>query len=71
MGPSLAARCFEHLALADHPFSVLQEFKPPAAAREDWPAFCVLMRSLAMNSIDDANWQIQLSQSRRWYQPQL
>ena len=36
MGPSLAARCFEHLALADHQFSVLQEFRPPAAAREDW-----------------------------------
>jgi DNA helicase-2/ATP-dependent DNA helicase PcrA len=71
MGPSLASRCFEHLALAGHQLSVLAEFKPPAAAREDWAAFCELMQSLAMNAIDEGNWQIQLGQSRRWYQTHL
>lgn len=71
MGPSLASRCFEHLALADHQFSILSEFKPPAAARADWPAFCDLMQSLAMHSLDECNWQIQLGEARRWYQPQL
>ena len=71
MGPSLASRCFEHLALADHQFSALSEFKPPADARADWPAFCDLMQSLAMHSLDECNWQTQLGEARRWYQPQL
>ena len=71
MGPSIASRCFEHIALADHRFSAMLNFKPPAAARGDWPAFCTLMQSLASNSIDEENWQVQLGQSRRWYQPQL
>lgn len=71
MGPSHASRCFEHMALAGHQFSTLSEFKPPAPAQEDWPAFCDLMQSLAMNSIDEGNWQIQLGHARRWYQPQL
>jgi len=71
MGPSLASRCFDHLTLANHQFSVLRDFKPPGAAREDWPAFCDLMQSLATNSIGEGNWQIQLGEARRWYQPQL
>jgi len=71
MGPSLASRCFEHLAVAGHKLSVLTEFKPPAAAREDWPNFCELMQSLAVNSLDEGSWQIQLGQSRRWYQTHL
>jgi len=71
MGPALASRCFDHLALAEHQFSALTEFVPPAAAAEDWAAFCELMQSLAAQDIDEANWQQQLGQSRRWYQPQL
>ena len=71
MGPAFAARCCDHLASEDHRLSTLQRFSPPPAAREDWPAFCELMRSLGMRDIDDPDWHDQVGQSRRWYRPQL
>ncbi len=71
MGPSFAARCFEQLATAAHCFSALPRFSPPAAARDDWPAFCALMRSLAAREIDEPDWRDQVAEARRWYQPQL
>ena len=71
MGPSTASRCFEHFALAEHLFGSLLNFKPPAATRADWLAFCELMQSLSLNAIDESNWQVQLGQSRRWYQHHL
>ena len=71
MGPSNASRCFEHLAVGDHLFSVLREFRPPAGATEEWPAFCDLLASLSNAEIDEQRWQSQLSAVRRWYQPHL
>ncbi len=71
MGPSIASRCFDHFALAEHLFCSLLNFKPPAAAREDWLDFCELMQTLSMNSIDESDWQVQMGQSRRWYQTHL
>jgi DNA helicase-2/ATP-dependent DNA helicase PcrA len=71
MGPSNAARCFEHLAAADFNFSALQHFRPPAAAAGDWPNFCLLLQSLSAEAADTEAWQAQLSQVRRWYQPHL
>jgi DNA helicase-2/ATP-dependent DNA helicase PcrA len=70
-GPSIASRCYEYFAQAGLLFCSLTDFKPPSAAREDWLAFCELMQSLSMNSIDEGNWQVQLGQARRWYQPHL
>ena len=71
MGPANAARCFEHLAVNEHRFSALEEFRAPAAAAGEWPAFCSLMVSLGGADIGDRGWQSQLSEVRRWYQPHL
>ena len=35
MGPANAARCFEHLAMAEFTFTTMRDIRPPAAAAED------------------------------------
>ena len=71
MGPSWAAKCFEHVAVNDHQFASLNEFRPASAAREDWPAFCELMQQLGQAELSESEWQLQLGSARRWYQPHL
>jgi DNA helicase-2/ATP-dependent DNA helicase PcrA len=71
MGPATASRCFEHLAINDHCLGALRDFRPPAAAAQDWPVFCELLASLSDAEFDDRGWQSQLPQVRRWYQPHL
>ena len=71
MGPSNAARCFEHLAVNEHRMGALADFRAPAAAAKEWPGFCELMASLASAEIGDRGWQSQLTEARRWYQPHL
>ena len=71
MGPANAARCFERLAVNEHCISALEEFRAPAAAAGEWPAFCSLMVSLGGAEIGDRGWQSQVSEVRRWYQPYL
>ncbi len=71
MGPANAKRCFEHLAVGDHLFSALREFRAPAAASKVWPVFCELLESLSSAEMDEQGWQSQLPAVRRWYQPQL
>ena len=71
MGPGYAAKCFDYLEVAEYQFSRLEGFRPPAATREDWLPFCSLLQSLAGNEADDPDWQHQLSELRKWYQPHL
>ncbi|NNC56894.1 MAG: ATP-dependent helicase [Woeseiaceae bacterium] len=71
MGPANATRCFEHMAVAEHRFAALREFRPPAAAAKDWSGFCGMMETLSAAEFDDQGWQAQVTQVRRWYQPQL
>ena len=71
MGPALAARCFESLACKDFSFAALGEFHPPAAAAEEWVAFCELFAALASSEVGEPGWQAQLTLARRWYQPHL
>ena len=71
MGPSNATRCFEHLAIADHLFSSLRGFRPPAAAAGDWDGFCGLLEALSGAESDERSWQMQITLVRRWYQPHL
>ncbi|MDH3265889.1 MAG: ATP-dependent helicase [Gammaproteobacteria bacterium] len=71
MGPSNASRCFESLACGEFSFSALRGVRPPTAARKDWGGFCDLITDLASAEADDAGWQSQLGQVRRWYQPHL
>lgn len=70
-GPSYAARGFQALTLADHRFAAFAAFKPPAAARADWPLFCDLMRTVSAREFEERAWQDQLTQVRHWYQPHL
>ncbi|MBT8081591.1 MAG: ATP-dependent helicase [Gammaproteobacteria bacterium] len=71
MGPSYAARCFAHLALNGHRLGSLAEFRPPAAAAGDWPAFCELLVDLGDTEAATQGWQAQVTQVRHWYQPHL
>ena len=71
MGPSKAARCFEHLACHDFALSSLAGFRPPTAAATAWPHFSALMASLSAAEAGDRGWQAQVTESRKWYRPQL
>ena len=71
MGPSYASRGFEALALADYRFTSFAQFRPPAAARADWPLFCDLMRAVSGRELEERDWQDQVTLVRRWYQPHL
>jgi DNA helicase-2/ATP-dependent DNA helicase PcrA len=66
IGPAVAQKGVRHLAAALWSLSSLASFVPPAAAAGDWPKLSQLMTSLA-----NAQWDGQLGQVRRWYQPHL
>jgi DNA helicase-2/ATP-dependent DNA helicase PcrA len=70
-GPVTAERCFAHLAVNDYSFAALQQFRPPAAARADWPSFCLLLASIARREAGDEGWHSGLTEARHWYQPHL
>jgi DNA helicase-2/ATP-dependent DNA helicase PcrA len=71
MGPANAARSFDALVSEGYSFAALARLRPPSAAREDWPAFCELMVSLAAPGQGADAWQVALTRARRWYQPHL
>lgn len=71
MGPARAARCFDGFALDDYRFAALEQYSPPAAAREDWLPFSRLMQLLGAREREDPQWQDQVSAVRHWFQPQL
>jgi DNA helicase-2/ATP-dependent DNA helicase PcrA len=69
IGPAAAQKILDE-ATADtsrERFSLVG-IEPPAAAREDWPAFVELMDSLTG---EDCDWPGQVGEARRWYQPHL
>jgi DNA helicase-2/ATP-dependent DNA helicase PcrA len=68
IGPAAAQRAFEHLAAGGFAFAALATFRPPPAAASDWAGLARLMAALAPGRED---WQVQLAEVRRWYQPQL
>jgi DNA helicase-2/ATP-dependent DNA helicase PcrA len=68
IGPAAAQRAFEHLAAGDFALTALASFRPPAPAAADWAGLARLMAALAPGRDD---WQTQLAEVRRWYQPQL
>ena len=71
MGPANAAKCFEHLALADYALEALASFRAPSASAEYWPELCRLLESLAAAAPEDGGWQGQVTATRHWYQPHL
>ncbi|HSY40586.1 MAG TPA: ATP-dependent helicase, partial [Polyangia bacterium] len=69
MGPRLAAALVHHVSAASFALSpALASFAPPAAAREDWPAFTELFHQLGSAG---AAWAAQMGLVRRWYEPHL
>ena len=68
VGPVAAQRAFQHLADADFALGALARFRPPPAAGADWALLAGLMARLAPGREE---WQGQLPEVRRWYQPLL
>jgi DNA helicase-2/ATP-dependent DNA helicase PcrA len=66
-GPATAARLLDAMADGD-PLSVMEKFKPPAAAAEPWPDFVEAVRLLRSRA---AGWPAELDLVLRWYDPHL
>ncbi len=62
IGSVAARRAFESLDRNERGFSALNGFKPPAAARENWPQLVYLMNDLAASR----EWKAEIEQLRRW-----
>jgi len=71
IGPGIAARCFEHLAVAGYDVASLAAFSPPAAAASAWRDLCQLLATLAGAAADEPHWQAQIDAVNRWYRPLL
>jgi len=69
MGPRLSDGLVRHVAGAGFALPpALASFAPPAAARDDWPAFVDLYGRLCDTA---AVWGAQMGLVRRWYEPHL
>ena len=69
VGPAAARRAVDAVAAASPPTLVaLASIKPPASARDAWPALCALMTEL---SAPGTPWAGQLERVRRFYEPLL
>lgn len=71
MGPARARKAGRHLELAGFRWESLGSWLPPAALRDEWPAFCELMKTLGRAEPQRTDWQWQLTRLRGWYRPQL
>jgi len=67
-GPAAAQRCFEHLAAWNFALDSLAAYRPPPAARADWPALADLLSGLGPGIGD---WHTQVAEARGWYQQHL
>jgi len=68
VGPATARAVLDHLNFDGDGLGGLQRFRPPAAARTDWPDFAHLLQSL---SREDCDWPGQVGEARHWYEPHL
>jgi DNA helicase-2/ATP-dependent DNA helicase PcrA len=66
-GPATAARLLDAMTETD-PVSVMERFKPPAAAADSWPAFVEAVRLVRGRG---AGWPAELDLVLRWYDPHL
>jgi DNA helicase-2/ATP-dependent DNA helicase PcrA len=66
IGPATARKALD-LAVARRSAAALAEFRPPAAAAADWPAFAALLRDLHAG----AGWPAEFELAWRWYEPHL
>jgi DNA helicase II / ATP-dependent DNA helicase PcrA len=68
VGPATAARALDCAAERADPTQELLAFAPPAAARDDWPAFVETLRLVRSAA---AGWPAELDLVCRWYEPHL
>jgi DNA helicase-2/ATP-dependent DNA helicase PcrA len=66
-GPATAARLLDGMAVAE-PLAALEQFKPPAAAAESWPAFVEAVRLVRGRAM---GWPAALDLVLGWYAPHL
>jgi ATP-dependent DNA helicase UvrD/PcrA len=67
IGSAIAHRALGLLNTAEPGFSLLEYFRPPAAAGNDWAALVPLLNDLAGST----EWKVEIERLRRWYDPLL
>src|SRR5262245_49642407 len=67
VGPAHADRCLKVFETSGYAWSVLEQYRMPAAAQADWTTLLELVGALT----SAREWPGQLAQLRRWYEPQL
>jgi len=67
VGPANAERCLKVFEASGCAWSVLQAYRMPSAAAEDWRAFTDLLIEL----VESREWIGQIARVRAWYQPHL
>ena len=68
VGPATAARLLDRLVESNSSAEILREFKPPAAAAQDWPAFVEMLNLIRSGA---ALWPAEFDLVTRWYTPHL
>jgi DNA helicase II / ATP-dependent DNA helicase PcrA len=68
IGPATAGRLLDRMGETEHPLETLGDFRPPAVAAEDWPAFTDVFRLVRGNIV---GWPAELELVCRWYAPHL
>jgi len=66
--PKTASRALDAIAAAAEPADAFAAFAPPAACAVDWLALAALFRALRERR---RGWPAELSEMRRWYEPQM
>ncbi|MGB5623790.1 MAG: ATP-dependent helicase [Gammaproteobacteria bacterium] len=67
-GPATAQGAWDRLAAGGHQLGVLADFRPPPAARRDWPGLVELLSGMG---VAEGDWHTQVGQVRDWYRPHL
>jgi DNA helicase-2/ATP-dependent DNA helicase PcrA len=68
IGPGHARRAMDCLASQGFELASLRNYRPPAAARQDWAPLCVMLSELRDRGSD---WQGQMGRVRSWYEPHI
>ncbi|VTU40949.1 ATP-dependent DNA helicase UvrD1 [Variovorax sp. PBS-H4] len=68
IGPATSARLLEAMSQAQDPAAVVQAFRPPAAAQEEWARFADIYGQLRAPELA---WPADMELALRWYLPHL
>lgn len=68
IGAASATRLLDAMAQAGDPRQALQDFEPPAAAKEEWAQLAALFARLADPALA---WPADMELAKQWYLPQL